>query len=164
MSSPTPDREPPPAAEPADVRLGWFEHAVGFHLRRAQEASFAAFKQRVGQVDIRAGHFAAIVLIGQNPGITQTALGKAMGRDKSSLTPILEDLVRRDFVLRERSDADRRRYGLTLSSHGQQAWSSLERCAAEHERELARCIEPEDRERFLQILQRIASVLPPSSP
>lgn len=162
MHSPRPESSLSLSAEPTDVQLGWFEHAVGFHLRRAQEASFAAFKQRVGQVDIRAGHFAAVVLIGQNPGITQTALGKAMGRDKSSLTPILDDLVRRELVLRQRSDADRRRYGLTLSAQGQQAWSSLERCAAEHERELARCIEPEDRERFLDVLRRISGILPPS--
>ncbi len=156
-----PDDTDPPVpvrAEPAEVELGWFAQAIGFHLRRAQEASFAAFRQRVGSIDIRAGHFAVIVLIGQNPGISQTALGRAVGRDKSSLTPVLETLESRGLVLRHRAPQDRRRYGLSLSPAGLQAWRELQDCAAAHEAELAACIHPDDREQFLRVLQRIADM------
>ena len=74
----------PPAAEP--LRLGPLADFVGFHLRLAQEASFQAFARRVRDLDLRPGRFAVLALIGENPGISQTALGRVSGRDKSSLT------------------------------------------------------------------------------
>lgn len=146
--------------EVAEVRLGWFENIVGFHLRKAQEAAFAAFKNRVDGLDIRVGHFAALVLIRENPGISQTALGKAMGRDKSSLTPILDDLSQRGLVVRKRSVQDRRRYGLSLSDEGQSLCASIQKQAALHEQQLVELIEPEDVGTFVRILKRIATIMP----
>lgn len=146
--------------EPDEVRLGWFENVVGFHLRKAQEAAFAAFKSRVGGLDIRVGHFAALMLIRENPGISQTALGKVVGRDKSSLTPILEDLSQRGLVVRKRSTQDRRRYGLSLSDEGQHLCASMQEQSALHEQKLVELIEPEDVGTFVRILKRIATIMP----
>ena len=52
---------------------------------------------------MRPGRFAMLTLIGRNPGISQTALSRANGRDKSTLTPLLADLVRRGLVRRTRT-------------------------------------------------------------
>ncbi|TSH98690.1 MarR family transcriptional regulator [Verticiella sediminum] len=142
------------------VRLGWFEFATGFHLRKAQEASFAAFKRLVGGIDIRVGHFATLMLIGENPGINQTTLGRAVGRDKSSLTPILDDLVERGLVARKRSVQDRRRYGLTLTEEGEAMRATLAASATEHEKALAACVSPDDLAHFVRILKRIARIMP----
>ena len=57
---------------------------LGFHLRMAQIASFQAFAREVGEVDLPPGRFALLTLIGRNPGISQTALSRAAGRDKST--------------------------------------------------------------------------------
>ena len=167
-ASSTKPRSPAPApavhraeASADDYRLGWFENMVGFHLRRAQEAAFAAFKNRVGGIDIRVGHFAALVLIGENPGINQTVLGRAIGRDKSSLTPILDDLAHRGLVVRQRIVHDRRRYGLTLSAEGERMRDTLQEHAQAHERQLQQLIEPECYEQFVRTLKRIATILPP---
>ena len=53
----------------------------------AQIASFQAFAREVGEVDLPPGRFALLTLIGRNPGISQTVLSRAAGRDKSTLTP-----------------------------------------------------------------------------
>ena len=55
----------------------------------AQIASFQAFAREVGEVDLPPGRFALLTLIGRNPGISQTVLSRAAGRDKSTLTPAL---------------------------------------------------------------------------
>src|ERR1700719_3936530 len=86
----------PAAATP--LRLGALADFIGFHLRLAQEASFQAFARRVRDLDLRPGRFAVLALIGENPGISQTALGRASGRDKSSLTPALDDLAGRGLI------------------------------------------------------------------
>jgi DNA-binding MarR family transcriptional regulator len=131
---------------------GW----VGFHLRLAQNASFQAFAKLTGGLAVRPGRFATLLLIGRNPGISQTALSRANGRDKSSLTPVLNDLARRGLVRRQRTPDDRRTYRLTLTAAGTRLLQELNRCARQHDRNLDRII-GRDRTRFLATLRRISA-------
>ncbi|MGQ3354231.1 MAG: MarR family winged helix-turn-helix transcriptional regulator [Phreatobacter sp.] len=143
--------------EPA--RLGPLGDFIGFHLRIAQEASFRAFAQRVGDADLKPRRFAVLTLIAENPGMTQTALGKAAGRDKSTLTSTLDDLVKRGLVLRERTPHDRRSYTLTLTPAGCALRERLMRAALEHDRELDRIVGREKKAEFLALLRKIAAEL-----
>jgi DNA-binding MarR family transcriptional regulator len=130
---------------------------IGFNLRMAQEASFLAFARQSRSVaGTRPGRFAMLTLIDENPGISQTALGRAAGRDKSTLTPVLNDLVRRGWIRRERNRDDRRTYLLTLTSDGRKQLRQLNACARRHESNLDRIIGERDRARFLAVLRRIA--------
>ena len=98
-----------------------------------------------------------LTLIARNPGISQTVLSLANGRDKSSLTPVVEDLVRRGLVERKRMDSDRRTYSLNLTPAGKKVLTTLTRCARRHERHLDQVIGARDRKRFIQILKKIAA-------
>jgi DNA-binding MarR family transcriptional regulator len=130
---------------------------VGFNLRMAQEAAFAAFSRRSAEIGESPGRFATLMLIARNPGISQTGLSQAAGRDKSSLTPVVEDLVRRGLVERKRLVHDRRAYCLNLTRAGKRTLTMLTRCARRHERALDSVIGLRDRKRFIQILKKIAA-------
>jgi DNA-binding MarR family transcriptional regulator len=145
-------------AKRATIKLGPLENWVGFNLRMAQEAAFAAFSHLSREIGENPGRFATLTLIGENPGISQSTLGQANGRDKSSMTPVLEDLVRRGLVKRERADADRRSYRLTLTQAGAATLARLNACARRHEQNLDRLIGPRDRARLLRTLKRIAEI------
>ena len=123
----------------------------------AQEATFQAFSRRSQEIGESPGRFATLTLIARNPGISQTELSVAAGRDKSSLTPVIEDLVRRGLVARKRMDHDRRTYSLNLTPDGKKVLTNLTRCARRHERNLDRIIGMRDRKRFLQLLKKIAA-------
>ena len=142
-------------AEP--INFGPLAHWIGFNLRMAQEAAFQAFSRRSQEVGEGPGRFATLTLIGRNPGISQTALSLAAGRDKSSLTPVVEDLVRRGLVARNRMRDDRRTYRLNLTAAGKKTLAQLTRCARRHERNLDAIIGQRDRTRFIGILKRIAA-------
>ena len=137
------------------INFGPLARWVGFNLRVAQEAAFQAFSHRSRVIGEKPGRFATLTLIGRNPGISQTELSHANGRDKSSLTPVVEDLVRRGLVERKRLSRDRRAYRLNLTPAGRRTLAMLNRCAREHERVLDRVI-GSDRARFLAVLKRIA--------
>jgi DNA-binding MarR family transcriptional regulator len=132
---------------------------IGFHLRMAQIASFQAFAREVGEVDLPPGRFALLTLIGRNPGISQTVLSRAAGRDKSTLTPALRDLKRRGLIERQRLASDRRSYHLTLTPAGQATLKRLAECAARHDRNLDRIVGARDKPRLLRILRKIMSEL-----
>jgi DNA-binding MarR family transcriptional regulator len=127
---------------------------VGFNLRMAQAAAFQAFSRLAEEIGTQPGRFATLMLIGRNPGISQTALSRANGRDKSSLTPVLNDLERRKLIRRERTRNDHRTYRLTLTAAGRKLLAELTRCARRHERNLDRVIGPEQKS-FVRTLKRI---------
>jgi DNA-binding MarR family transcriptional regulator len=128
---------------------------VGFNLRMAQAAAFQAFSRLASEIGTRPGRFATLMLIGRNPGISQTALSRANGRDKSSLTPVLNDLERRGLVIRRRTRADQRAYRLSLTPAGRRLLAALTRCAREHEKNLDRIIGAKDQKGFVRVLKRI---------
>ncbi len=139
------------------IRFGPLEYWVGFNLRMAQEHAFQAFSRRSQEIGESPGRFATLTLIARNPGISQTELSHANGRDKSSLTPVVEELVRRGLVARKRMREDRRTYRLNVTPAGKKTLTMLTRCARRHERVLDSIIGLRDRKRFLQILKKIAA-------
>jgi DNA-binding MarR family transcriptional regulator len=141
------------------IDLGPLAGWVGFNLRMAQEATFQAFSRRSQEIGESPGRFATLLLISRNPGISQTELSYANGRDKSSLTPVVEDLVRRGLVERKRMDHDRRAYRLSLTAEGKKTLALMMRCAREHERALDSIIGTRDRKRFIDILKRLSAEL-----
>jgi len=128
---------------------------IGFNLRMAQAAAFQAFSRLAKEIGTRPGRFATLMLIGRNPGISQTALSRANGRDKSSLTPVLNDLARRGLVIRRRTRADQRTYRLSLTPAGRRVLAELTRCAREHERKLDQIIGAGEQKAFVRALKRI---------
>jgi DNA-binding MarR family transcriptional regulator len=139
------------------INFGPLATWIGFNLRMAQESAFQAFSRRSQEVGESPGRFATLTLIARNPGISQTELSLAAGRDKSSLTPVVEDLVRRGMVERKRMRDDRRAYRLNLTAAGKKTLTQLTRCARRHERILDSVIGLRDRKRFIQILKKIAA-------
>jgi DNA-binding MarR family transcriptional regulator len=154
---PKPAKRAPRATSAIDY--GPLDDWVGFRLRMAQAASFQAFARLTHDVKIRPGRFATLMLIGRNPGISQTVLSQANGRDKSTLTPVLNDLVKRGLVRRERTRDDRRAYQLALTAAGRRLLDKLAVCAVRHDRNLDRIIGRRDRARFLATLRRIETAL-----
>ena len=146
------------SAKNGTVKFGPLEHWVGFNLRMAQESAFAAFSHQSREIGESPGRFAILTLIGENPGISQSALGEAAGRDKSSMTPVLEGLVRRGLVQRSRAASDKRSYRLSLTPSGEDTRDRMNACARRHERNLDRIL-GRNRTRFLRVLKQLAANL-----
>lgn len=143
-------------AEP--VKLGKLDSYIGFNLRLAQNASFKAFKRHTGDDDLRPGWFAVLSLIHDNPGITPMALSKASGRDKSTLTPVLRDLLRLKLIVRETVESDKRSYTLSLTRLGEAKLAMLAEHAAAHDRTLDEIV-GDKKEELIRLLKRISALL-----
>ena len=146
-----------PSGEPID--LGPFGDWIGFQLRMAQIASFQSFARHTQSVGLSPGRFAALILIDRNPGISQTALARAIGSDKSTLTPVLDNLAKRGLISRARTRSDRRLYQLSLTDAGRKVMRAMQDCAERHEQELDAIVGPRDRAQFVNILRKISAAL-----
>lgn len=146
---------PIPDTEARETDLGPLPGFIGFALRNAQEASFRAFARRVETAGLKPGRFAALMVIRHNPGLTQNELGRAIARDKSTVTPLIQELLRLGLIEREPSAEDRRRNRLRLTASGEEALDGLVRHANEHDRRLDSIV-GEHKNLFLALLRRIA--------
>lgn len=143
-----------------EIDFGPITDWLGFQLRMAQIASFQSFAQHAQNVGLSPGRFAALMLIDRNPGISQTALNRAIGSDKSTLTPVLDNMVKRGWVSRVRTESDRRLYELRLTDTGRKVMQEMHQCAQRHESELDAIVGPRDRANFLKILRKITAAAP----
>lgn len=141
-----------------EVRLGELESFVGFNLRLAQDASFRAFTKRVDEINLKPGRFAALTVIHNNPGITPGALGRAIARDKSTITPLVQALLRDGLVERTQSRTDRRSFTLRLTEAGDVLRRKLVLPARAHDRKLDDIV-GERKAEFLLLLRRIVELL-----
>jgi len=141
-----------------EVELGALKHFVGFNLRLAQDVSFRAFARDTGQHGLRPGRFAAMMVLRDNPGITQSALGRAIARDKSTISPLLHDLQKRGLVRRAPSPSDRRSVTLSLTPAGEAALRELIGHARRHDDKLDAIVGAGKAE-FLRLLRKITDEL-----
>jgi DNA-binding MarR family transcriptional regulator len=145
-----------PSDSSAAVDLGDLEGFVGFHLRVAQDASFRAFARLTGQHGVKPGRFAALMVISRNPGIGQAALGQTIGRDKSSITPLIQELQRLGLIERRGSLEDRRRVELYLTAAGARHLVRLRSVAGAHDAKLDAIVGARKGE-FIDLLRKLAS-------
>jgi DNA-binding MarR family transcriptional regulator len=145
-----------PARNGDGVRRGMLPSLIGYHLRRAQIAVFQHFAATMGSVEITPGQFGVLTVIDNNPGLSQTQLGTALGIDRSTVVAVIDRLESRGLVIRAVSPSDRRSHALRLSDEGTRLLRELEELVRSHERHIARALSAEDKQLLIELLDRIA--------
>lgn len=143
----------------AEPVLGALPDYIGFRVRRAQAASFRHLDRIAGSVPLSPGRFSLLALVEANPGITQARIARAFSLDKSTLSPVVDALVRAGFVHRERSAEDGRAYALTLTAAGADALADKRRQIERQEAVMAAPLTPEERTLLLDMLDRMTAAL-----
>src|SRR3546814_2563087 len=85
-------------AESAEIDFAVLPGYVGYNLRRTQAAVFRDFARVIGDLDITPGQFGLLTLLAANPGISQIELSRAVGLDKSTVTPPIDRLQARGLL------------------------------------------------------------------
>ena len=100
------------------LELGVLKNLIAYQLRRAQMAMFQSFNKQLEQVNITPGQIGLLLKIRHNSGISQTALARANGIERSTLGEIIDRFEKRQWVERRKHATDRRAYALFLSDQG----------------------------------------------
>lgn len=149
---------PEPATAAAEVKLGPLDGYIAFHLRMAQEIALRAFIASSHRPGFKPGHFATLMVIRLNPGVSQIEVCRAIGRDKSTLSPLMRELQRDGLILRETSRVDRRSVTLRLSPQGERALDALLKHVEAHDRRLDAVV-GDAKPELIALLKKIAAAL-----
>ena len=137
------------------ARRGVLDNLAGYHLRRAQIAVFQDFSATMGRIGVTPGQFGVLALIQANPGMSQSALGLAMGVDRSTVVSVIDRLEGRGLVQRAPSSTDGRSYALRLSAKGTRHFADALKRVRAHEQRIARRLSAAERRRLIGLLRRV---------
>lgn len=156
--------EPQTASAADDLDFGILPDFIGYALRRTQTALFADFARATEGFDLSPGQLGLLILIEANPGINAVNLARAVGMDKSSLTPFLAKLERRGLVARERSVTDKRSYHIALTDYGLMFLGGIKEQVIAHEARLAQKLGPTKTARLIALLAEAEGILRSNTP
>ena len=151
----TPSAGELPPAPTTGLTLDMLDDIVGYRLRRAQVIVYQDYVRTVGSMDIRPSQFAALTIIGANPGLSQTTLATTMGIDRSGAVILIDALEDKGLASRGPSPVDRRTYAIMLTEHGQTILTRLKTLVAEHDRRVTACLSDAEREQLNGLLLRL---------
>ncbi|MDI1287232.1 MAG: MarR family transcriptional regulator [Reyranella sp.] len=130
---------------------------LGYMLRRAQSAvfvDFAATFQAAGAA-LTPGEFGLLILVARNTGLSQMALARALGIDRSTLVPILDRLQARSLLVRRRSPTDGRTHALELTSAGTKALARFAVLVRVHEKRIASRLSTAETQMLIDLLEKV---------
>jgi MarR family transcriptional regulator, lower aerobic nicotinate degradation pathway regulator len=145
---------PPAAEEP--VNLDILPDLLVFNLRHLQGRLRRGIAERVRHNEKGAGLFSLMVLAGANPGIGQNRLARHCDLDEVSVVALLDRLEAAGWVLRQRSQEDRRRQGVFLTPAGTRKVRELKKIACEHEDRFLAPLDAGERKQLFALLRRLS--------
>lgn len=131
---------------------------VGYNLKRAYMIVHTDFRTAIGEDGLPPRAFSALSIAVQFPNITQSALARMLGIERSGLVAIVDDLEKRGYLVRAQVPGDRRVQALVPTKAGRQAYRNALAQAHDHEAALLVNFTDEERATLLNLLQRIRSV------
>lgn len=146
-----------PIARVPGLDYGVLDELLGYQLRRAQVAMFAAFHEATRGMNITPPRFTALVVIGSNPGMSQTALGNVLGIARSGAMLLTDWFEEQGLVERRRRPNDGRAWGLHLTAKGERLAATLRRKVLDLDLKKTRGLSPEERRELLRLLEKLAA-------
>lgn len=141
-----------------DDAHGDLDGLVGYNLKRAYVVFSTDFRRALGDGGFAPRVFSALALIVQFPQITQSALARKLGIERSGLVAIIDDLESRGLVARQPVPGDRRAQALAPTEAGVVAYQDARLAVRQHEANLLSHLTPHETETLIGLLQKIRKI------
>ncbi len=127
--------------EVTNVSDATLRNFVGYHMKRAFNVIQDDLAKTLKPFELRMLTYTALVLIVDNPGMRQSQLADAMNIERPNLVVLIDELERRELIVRDRVPTDRRAYALKATLAGRQLYEKSVQAVTSHEERLLREVE-----------------------
>ena len=124
-------------------------------LHRASQRASEIFAIETRDFDLTARQYAVLTTVAQNEGLSQTGLVRLTGIDRSTLADVVQRLLRRGIIERERTTQDGRTYAVKLSEQGRELLDAIKPYVRRADRIVLACLGEEDGKQAALILSRL---------
>jgi DNA-binding MarR family transcriptional regulator len=128
----------------------------GHLLRRAQQYANDLYTQEVGPDGLTPRQFAVLHAVDQHEGMSQTALVRETGIDRSTLADMISRMLRKDLLARKRTDEDARANAVRITPAGRKALRAAMPAVTKSEQKILEILPARVRTEFTKGLSLIA--------
>ncbi len=136
-------------------RSGAIDRSMIHLLHRASQRATEIFALETRDFDITARQYAVITTVAQHEGLSQTDLVRLTGIDRSTLADVVQRLLKRGIIQREKTTQDGRTYAVRLSSAGRDLLEAIKPHARRADHAVVSRLGEEDGKLASQILIRL---------
>jgi DNA-binding MarR family transcriptional regulator len=131
-------------------------HILGYRLAQASILMRSVFNQHIGDpLNLRTVEFTVLMLLLTNDDVTATQISRTLAMSAPNLTQLLDRLVERGLVARERSPHDRRAQHIRLTRAGRALAKKAHETSLEMERQALQHLSDAERAMLLELLHRV---------
>ena len=128
---------------------------IGYHIKRAFNVIQADLNDALKPFDLRMISYSVLALIVENPGIRQSQLSDALAIERPNLVVIIDQLEKRELIVRDRLLTDRRAYLLQATLAGKRLAEKAMSAVSAHEETLLHGIDQETRSNVVRTMLHI---------
>ncbi|MBG6116385.1 MULTISPECIES: MarR family winged helix-turn-helix transcriptional regulator [unclassified Sphingobium] len=127
----------------------------GFLARAAQLQTFRAFYREFKDVGLTPPSYAALAIIGSNPGVRQGFVASLLGFREPNMTKLVKELTLAGLLDRVRREDDKRATGLELTEKGRIFVAEMNSRALELDQLYTQGLKKGERETLLRLLKTV---------
>jgi DNA-binding MarR family transcriptional regulator len=136
-------------------RTDTIDRSVIHLLHRASQRASEIFAWETRDFALTARQYAVIASVAQFEGLSQTDLVKLTGIDRSTLADVVQRLLKRGLIARQRTIEDGRTYAVHLSYEGRKLLEAIRPFARRADRTVLACLGEENGREAVDILGRL---------
>lgn len=128
-------------------------------LRRAWYGLNQSFRRRLTHLDLTPDQYTVLRTLSEagREGLTQSGLTAHMASDPNTIASLVDRMGKAGLLKRETDPDDRRARRLRLVPAGRRKFREAWDVASELQEEILGCLQPEEHEVFLRLLERVAA-------
>ncbi len=142
------------AKEPGSVGKYVLEDQVGHLLRRAHQRASAIFQEYIAE-GLTPQQYAALIKVRDFGSVSQNRLGRAVAMDPATSQGVVQRLVAKHLIRRERDPKDRRRSMLSLTPLGEEMAEKLVPLGRKITAETLAPLSKDEKATFLKLLNKL---------
>ncbi len=131
------------------------DEALGFHVNVTANAVKNRFAKFLKPYGIAPEQFATMQMLKENPEISQTEMANLHHKDKTTITRMIDSLSKKEFIIKEKLDGDRRTNSIKLSKKGYEVIDEMDKIVIpilEYQKKL---FSNEELKVFMSVLDRL---------
>lgn len=141
----------------SQVALNMLTELLGYKLRLVHLFSIEKFREISSRIGITTGQAGALILVANNPGISQADLARAMHIERATMGTTVSRMISRDWLVRRANKGNRRAYALYLSDEGKALVDQLIPLLRDHEKRITENLSSEEATALKLLLEKIPS-------
>jgi DNA-binding MarR family transcriptional regulator len=138
---------------PRPPSFGALADTLGFQLRRAAAIFQSALEAQLEPLGLRASEATLLIYVGENPGRTQSEIGRELRIKLANMIPTVGRLASAGLL--QRMPGEGRAIALHLTEAGDERVAQVQQAMQRLEERLARRMSPRDKQRVTEALRTV---------